>query len=527
MADALTIYDSVAGNIGLTDCEKELVNTATFQRLRNIKHLGLASMVFPNANHTRFSHSLGTLSIMERFCRQLEINEDAPMLRAAALLHDIGHYPLSHVGEQAYFRLPPIESEEVLEEERRYPPTLADIDDQDLLQYAADKISNPWAKHERLSALAIAHRSDIVGVLEKHELDPEKIAGLVQATYTDNRMHASLISSEFDVDRLDYLLRDASSIGTTYGMIDLEYLLNTLTSQTMPDGTVLPVFKYKGLEAVDHFFMGRFFMREAIVFHKVVACYEVMAKALILLLIRAGLIEWQSQEDIETLMKNSVSSDFLRFDDAHIQEGIRQLQSSDDGFAAELADMFISRRHLKTAYEVKIMDPGIGEELPPGEPGELCARGPCIMLGYYEDEEKTAEVVDEEGWFRTGDLAEMDDKGYFKIVGRIKEMIITGGNNVYPSEVETLLLKHEVVKEVQVIGVPDDLTGEVVMAYIIVEEGKTCSKKEIQAFCKERTANYKVPRYIHFVDSFPISAAGKVLKKELKERAIKEMPKMN
>ncbi len=174
-------------------------------------------------------------------------------------------------------------------------------------------------------------------------------------------------------------------------------------------------------------------------------------------------------------------------------------------------------------YEVKILEPGTGEKLPPKVPGELCARGPCIMLGYYGGEEKTAEVIDNQGWFHTGDLAEMDEKGYFKIVGRIKELIITGGNNVYPSEVEDLLLKHEAVKEVQVIGVPDRLKGEVVMAYIIVQEGKSCSKEEIQSFCKARKANYKIPQYIQFVDSFPISAAGKVLKKELKERAIMEL----
>jgi fatty-acyl-CoA synthase len=173
-------------------------------------------------------------------------------------------------------------------------------------------------------------------------------------------------------------------------------------------------------------------------------------------------------------------------------------------------------------YEVKIFDPATGKELPPHTPGELCTRGPCIMMGYY-GEEKNTEVIDRDGWFHTGDLAEYDDDGYLKIVGRIKDMIITGGNNVYPAEVADILEEHPAVKEAQVIGVPDPLKSEVVMAYVILKEDMTCTPEELQDFCRQRTSNYKVPRYVHFIDTFPVSGAGKVMKGPLKKRAIEEL----
>ena len=174
-------------------------------------------------------------------------------------------------------------------------------------------------------------------------------------------------------------------------------------------------------------------------------------------------------------------------------------------------------------YEVKIKEPSTGEEMPPGSAGELCARGPCIIRGYFPEDETKAPVVDQEGWYHSGDLALEDERGYFKIIGRIKELIITAGNNVYPSEVENMLLKHQAVKEVQVIGVPDRLKGEVVMAYIICHEGQACSESNIKSFCQARAANYKVPQFVRFVDTFPVSSTGKILKRQLQEMAVKEL----
>ena len=144
------------------------------------------------------------------------------------------------------------------------------------------------------------------------------------------------------------------------------------------------------------------------------------------------------------------------------------------------------------------------------------------MMGYY-GEEKNPDVIDKDGWFHTGDLAEYDEEGYLTIVGRIKELIITGGNNVYPAEVAAILEEHPAVKEAQVIGVPDPLKSEVVMAYIILREGVTCTPEEVQTFCKQRTSNYKVPQYVHFIDAFPISGAGKVVKDELKKMAVEKL----
>ena len=144
------------------------------------------------------------------------------------------------------------------------------------------------------------------------------------------------------------------------------------------------------------------------------------------------------------------------------------------------------------------------------------------MMGYY-GEEKNTDVIDRQGWFHTGDLAEYDDRGYLKIVGRIKDMIITGGNNVYPAEVAAILEQHPAVKEAQVIGIPDSLKGEVVMAYIIPKEAIECTPDEIRDFCGQRMSNYKVPRYIHFLDAFPVSGAGKVMKDELRKRAIEAL----
>jgi len=173
-------------------------------------------------------------------------------------------------------------------------------------------------------------------------------------------------------------------------------------------------------------------------------------------------------------------------------------------------------------YEVKIFDPATGEELPPHTPGELCARGPCIMMGYYGEGTNT-DVIDREGWFHTGDLAEVDENGCLKIVGRIKDLIITGGNNVYPAEVAAILEEHPAVKEAQVIGVPDPLKSEVVMAYAILKEGTHCTANALQDFCGQRMSNYKVPRYVLFTDTFPLSGAGKVMKDELKKRAIEAL----
>jgi fatty-acyl-CoA synthase len=172
--------------------------------------------------------------------------------------------------------------------------------------------------------------------------------------------------------------------------------------------------------------------------------------------------------------------------------------------------------------EVKIVD-GEGRVVPRGQPGELCTRGYSVMLGYWGDEARTKEAIDAAGWMHTGDLAVIDEEGFCNIVGRIKDLVIRGGENVYPREVEEFLFRHPKVAEVQVIGVPDARYGEEICAWIRLKPGETCTAEEIQAFCKDQIAHYKVPKIIRFVEEFPMTVTGKVQKYLMRERMIEEM----
>lgn len=167
--------------------------------------------------------------------------------------------------------------------------------------------------------------------------------------------------------------------------------------------------------------------------------------------------------------------------------------------------------------EVKIIDPETGAVVPRGERGELCTQGYSVMHGYWGDEAKTREAIDEGGWMHTGDLATMDDEGYVNIVGRIKDMVIRGGENVYPREIEEFLYRHPMVQDVQVVGVPDQRFGEELCAWIIAKPGTRPSEDDIRAFCKGQIAHYKVPRYIRFVTSFPMTVTGKIQKFKIRD----------
>jgi fatty-acyl-CoA synthase len=173
--------------------------------------------------------------------------------------------------------------------------------------------------------------------------------------------------------------------------------------------------------------------------------------------------------------------------------------------------------------EVKIVEPGTGRALPPGDPGELCTRGYSVMLGYWEDEERTREAIDAGRWMHTGDLATMDEEGYVNIVGRIKDMIIRGGENIYPREIEEFLYTHPAVADVQVIGVPDERYGEELMAWVIPREGEALDDESVRAFCEGRIARHKVPRYVKVVDAFPMTVTGKVQKYKMRDEAIDEL----
>ena len=170
--------------------------------------------------------------------------------------------------------------------------------------------------------------------------------------------------------------------------------------------------------------------------------------------------------------------------------------------------------------ECKIVDPETGEDLPDNVDGEFCAKGYNIMKGYYKMPEATAAAIDQDGWLHTGDLARRLPDGNFKITGRIKDMIIRGGENIYPKEIEDFIYTHEKVRDVQVIGVPDEQYGEEIMAVVILKEGETSTEEEMKDYVRTHMAKHKVPRYVTFVDQFPMNAAGKILKYKMREQAV-------
>ncbi|MCU1355981.1 MAG: AMP-binding protein [Acidimicrobiales bacterium] len=170
--------------------------------------------------------------------------------------------------------------------------------------------------------------------------------------------------------------------------------------------------------------------------------------------------------------------------------------------------------------EVKVVDPATGDTVAEGEPGELCTRGYSVMSGYWNDPERTSEAIDAKGWMHTGDLATMDAEGYVNIVGRSKDLIIRGGENVYPREVEEFLYTHPAVADVQVIGVPDERYGEAVMAWVQLRDGAAATAEDLRAFCDGKIAHFKVPRYVQLTDTFPMTVTGKVQKFKMREDAI-------
>ena len=192
--------------------------------------------------------------------------------------------------------------------------------------------------------------------------------------------------------------------------------------------------------------------------------------------------------------------------------------SRDDPLELRVSTVGRIQPHL----EVKVVD-SRGKVVPRGEPGELCTRGYSVMLGYWNDEKRTREAIDSAGWMHSGDLATIDEEGYCRIIGRIKDMVIRGGENVYPREVEEFLYTHPEVQDVQVIGVPDQKYGEELCAWIVPKGGAVLDAEDIRAFCKGRIAHYKVPRYVRMVEGFPMTVTGKVQKFAMREMMIEEL----
>ena len=199
--------------------------------------------------------------------------------------------------------------------------------------------------------------------------------------------------------------------------------------------------------------------------------------------------------------------------------GAITLTLPDDPFELKATTVGIPYPHT----DVKIIDPASGEVVPVGERGEICCRGVIVMQGYYKMPEKSAEAVDSEAWLHTGDLATMDARGYINIVGRIKDMVIRGGENLFPREIEEFLIRHAKVADVQVLGVPDKFFGEELLAVVLPREGVPVTEEELRAYCTGAISHQKIPRYFQFVESYPMTGSGKVQKFVLRERAIKAL----
>jgi fatty-acyl-CoA synthase len=195
--------------------------------------------------------------------------------------------------------------------------------------------------------------------------------------------------------------------------------------------------------------------------------------------------------------------------------------STDDPLERRVSTVGRVHPHL----EVKLVD-AMGATVPHGVPGELCTRGYSVMLGYWDEPEQTAKAKDAEGWMHTGDLATLDEEGYGNIVGRIKDMVIRGGENLYPREIEEYLYRHPKVQDVQVFGVPDPLYGEELCAWVIVREGQEMTAEELLEFCRGQISHHKLPRYIRFVTELPITVTGKVQKFKMREAMIRELERL-
>ncbi|HEV7666209.1 MAG TPA: AMP-binding protein [Chloroflexota bacterium] len=193
--------------------------------------------------------------------------------------------------------------------------------------------------------------------------------------------------------------------------------------------------------------------------------------------------------------------------------------STDDGLDTRVSTVGRVHPHV----EIKIVDPASGEVVPCGQSGELCTRGYSVMLGYWNNADATIQAIDAARWMHTGDLATIDQAGYVKIVGRIKDMIPRGGENVYPREVEEFLYTHPDVSDVQVIGVPSERYGEEIMAWVKLRDGVNVSSVALEGFCRGKIATYKIPRYWKFVDGFPMTATGKIQKYKMREAAVIEL----
>jgi len=326
------IIDPVHGDIGLSELETKILDTATFQRLRHLKQLGFASMVYPNASYSRFAHSLGVLYIMSKvidvFCRNNKLDENhVQKLRIAALVHDIGHYPYSHLMEY-------VDWDQYISTYITKKGTAVDT---------SDPVS-PYPKHDDLAKLILTKRSDIASLLHGSNIEPEEIAALIQGEHLEI---PTLLHKSLDVDRMDYLLRDSLNTGVPYGRVDLSYILSNLD---ISDGDV--VLSSKARFAAEHLLLARYFMFNTVYLHKTVFGFEEVVRRIILLLLQGGAGIYKSGEQIRNMIEAD-SHDFLDFHDQYIDSFVDRYARRDDNDALTiLCKSARLRRPPKLVYEV-------------------------------------------------------------------------------------------------------------------------------------------------------------------------------
>jgi HD superfamily phosphohydrolase len=331
------IVDSIHGDIHLKDREVRVIDTPSFQRLRKLKQLAIAQMVYPSATHTRFAHSIGALGTMIRILEAAEENnidigkEQEDNLRLAALLHDIGHYPYSHLMEK-------VDSVELIEEQIGKRGTL-------------DVERVPYPEHEEVGTWIVKSQSDIVDALGG-EKEAKAVAGLFTRSTADNVQLSKLLHSSLDLDRLDYLLRDSHATGVPYGNIDINYLLNNLSMS--PSGTVGCL--QKALPAIEQFLFARFFMHQVVYYHKTTYGIEEACRQLVRRLQNRGTKSYGVPRDGNEIREIATSERILTFTDAFLDGVIRQAADDKDTCIRCLAGSIQSRRTPKLVEQVPVCE---------------------------------------------------------------------------------------------------------------------------------------------------------------------------
>jgi HD superfamily phosphohydrolase len=339
------ICDPVHGEIPISQLEQRLIDSPSFQRLRNLKQLGLASLVYPNASHTRFAHSLGVFRIMSRVIRLLVDKghfdeDDQRKMRIAALLHDIGHYPYSHLMEY-------------LDRDRFRPLFLAKSGS------ATSTAVSPGVRypdHEKIGQLIITKRKDISGTLESAGIDPEEIASVIRSEHR-KPAYNRLIHSSLDMDRMDYLVRDSLGTGVPYGKIDLDYLLSNLDvnkERTEDEQEVIDVvLSHKAATAAEHFLIARYFMHKVVYFHKTTFGLEALLRHILFMLRDRGII-YSDRKAVEEMILDD--SEFLGFHDGYVDSHVQHFakQPGDDSLV-ELCKLLKSRTPPKLLHQIAVL----------------------------------------------------------------------------------------------------------------------------------------------------------------------------